>query len=76
MCVRRQRQGSTNLLGQAFCSSAHCLVLPLPDPAKESIQGFKALMALIGRERKDMSTEGKASTSSGLHGGHVECRNG
>lgn len=31
----------------------------LPDPAKESIQGFKALMALIGRERKDMSTEGK-----------------
>lgn len=31
----------------------------LPDPAKESIQGLKALMALIGRERKDMSTEGK-----------------
>lgn len=47
----------TSLLGQAFCSSAKLTAWSfLPDPAKESIQGFKALMALTVRERKDMST--------------------
>lgn len=48
---------------EAFCSSAELTAWSfLPDPAKESIQGFKALMALIVRERKDMSIVGITRT--------------
>lgn len=58
MCVKT-RQGLASPHGQAFCSSAKLTAWSfLPGPAKESIQGFKALMALTVRERKDMSTVG------------------
>lgn len=57
-CVSRRGKAFTSLLGQAFCSSATAWSF-LPDPGRSLFRDLRLMMALIGRERKDMSTEGK-----------------